>query len=279
MNNFLNIAGYKFIILDVAELKMLRENLLSQANQFNIKGTILLSEEGINAFVAGEVENILQFKAYLLSLPKLADIIFKESFSEEIPFSRMLVRIKKEIITMGHVEIRPEKEPMPVVDPATLKRWYDEKRDFVILDTRNDYEVALGAFDNAIDLNIENFREFPDAVALLPKELKNKPVVTYCTGGIRCEKAALYMQKNGFKEVYQLAGGILNYFEKEGGAHYHGECFVFDKRLSVDSNLNPTETDRCYTHQQINTVADLEESLACCYCQHLKESRKTERAA
>jgi len=279
MNKFLNIAGYKFVAQTEDQLKILREQLFTEANRLNIKGTILLSEEGINAFVAGSVSEINQFRQFITSIPPYSDIIFKDSFSDEIPFSRMLVRIKNEIITMGHQEIKPENQPVNALDPATLKQWYNENREFTILDTRNDYEVALGTFDNAIDLNIENFREFPDAVTLLPDEIKSKPVVTFCTGGIRCEKAALYMQKHGFKEVYLLQGGILNYFSEVGGEHYHGECFVFDKRISVDPELNPTETDRCYAHTEINTAADLQESLACPYCLHLKESRKTERVA
>ncbi len=252
------------------------DQLKQKAQDLNIKGTILLSTEGINAFVAGSRENIDAYVNFLRGFPEYADLGFKESESSEIPFTKILVRIKNEIVTMGHSEIQPEKSTAPYISPETLKQWYDEKRDFIIVDTRNDYEYALGTFDQAVDLNIESFREFPDAVQVLPAQVKQKPVVTFCTGGIRCEKAAELMSQKGFKEVYQLEGGILNYFEKIGSDHYHGECFVFDKRLSVDSNLAPTTTDRCYEHTGIENADQLQQSINCPYCQHLKTSRQLE---
>jgi len=271
---FVNISAYKFIALALIELPALQQALKNQAEMLNLKGTILLSTEGINVFVAGARANIDAYQQYLLSLPQLNDLHFKESLSEILPFSHLLVRIKKEIISMGHVEVRPEVHTAPHISPETLKQWYDEGRDFVMLDARNDYEVAVGTFDEAIDLHIENFRQFPDAVKILAKEIKEKPVVTFCTGGIRCEKAAEFMQQQGFREVYQLEGGILNYFEKVGGAHYHGECFVFDNRLTLNAALETTDSERCYQHRELKTAADLSLTVACSFCQHLRTSRK-----
>ena len=148
-----------------------------------------------------------------------------------------------------------------------FKRWYDENKDMIVLDTRNDYEVALGTFKNAMDLNIETFRAFPDAVQELSDEIKDKPVVTFCTGGIRCEKASQYMINQGFKEVYQLDGGILKYFEECGGEHYDGECFVFDKRVSLDSSLSETAVTQCYAATRMPLTVDLQKDNGeCAHC-------------
>ncbi len=272
MQTIINISGYQFTPLLLQELPKLQAQIKEKALACNIKGTILLSTEGINVFVASTPDNINVFLNFLTSHAPFSKMHFKESPSQEIPFSRLLVRIKKEIIAMGCTGVDPEQYTANYLAPDELKQWYQEKRDFVVLDTRNDYEVALGSFDQAIDLNIENFREFPDAVALLPETLKEKPIVTFCTGGIRCEKAAAWMEEKGFKNVYQLKDGILNYFEKVGGDYYHGDCFVFDKRLTVNSELEATETITCYEHR-------LAFSEHCPYCQHIKTSRKLENQA
>ena len=154
----------------------------------------------------------------------------------------MMVRIKKEIIFMNQPEVQPEKETAPYVEPLELKKWYAENREMVILDTRNNYEVEVGTFDGATHLNIDNFSDFPKAVAALSEEMKTKPVVTFCTGGIRCEKAAAFLMKQGFTNVWQLKGGILNYFEQCGGANFQGNCFVFDARRAVDAALEEVKT-------------------------------------
>ena len=242
----INISTYKFVTLSAGSLPDLRVVLKDEADACSLKGTILLSTEGINCFLAGTREHIDRFKAFLAARPAFSDMTYKESESDYQPFSRMLVRLKKEIISMGHPEIEPEKKKAPTISPEKFKQWYEDNKDMVVLDTRNDYEIALGTFESAVDLDIENFRQFPDTVKLLSDEIKKKPVVTFCTGGIRCEKAAEYMLENGFEEVYQLDGGILNYFEKCGGEHYDGDCFVFDKRVAVDSDLNEADVEQCY---------------------------------
>ena len=249
-NEVINVSSYRFVKLDKEGLPKLREQLKEQAVALTLKGTILLSTEGINLFVAGTNEQIESFRTFLYQWPEFNDMWFKESPSAHQPFTRMLVRIKKEIIAMGHDEIIPEQETAPYVQPEELKHWYEQGKDMLVLDTRNDYEISLGTFDDAYDPNITTFRDFPAAVEQLPEEYKNKTVVTYCTGGIRCEKAAQLMRNKGFKDVYQLEGGILNYFEKVGGEHYQGECFVFDKRVAVDADLKETDTKMCFSCRQ-----------------------------
>lgn len=241
-----NLSGYRFVSLSETKLTQWRLDLKAKAEACDLKGTILLSTEGINAFLAGTRDHIDTFVAFLRAIPEFADIWFKESFTDYQPFNRMLVRLKKEIIPMGQRSVDPERKTAPYVTPETLKQWYAEKRDMIVLDTRNEYEIALGTFENAVDLNIAHFREFNDAVDFMSDEAKEKPVVTFCTGGIRCEKAAELMSQKGFKNVYQLQGGILNYFEKCGGDFYKGDCFVFDQRVAVNSALRETEAKQCF---------------------------------
>lgn len=241
-----NISSYKFVSLPQDQLEFLRAELLSYTRENGLKGSILLATEGINLFVSGTQEQIQAFHNKLTSYDYFKDIQFKESPSEQAPFKRMLVKIKSEIIKMGIPTIEPEKFTAPYLAPEMLKQWYEEGREMIILDTRNDYEITAGTFKNAIDLNIRKFTQFPGALEKI-SDLKNSevPIVTLCTGGIRCEKAAALMLKEGFNQVYQLDGGILKYFEKCGGNYYDGECFVFDKRITVDNNLGETKTIQC----------------------------------
>lgn len=229
----LNIAGYKFTTL--SELPELRERLLAECRQLDLHGTILLSVEGINVSLVGLPERVETFKASLKQSPHFFDMTFRESVSAVPSFNRLKVKIKDEIIRMSRPEIRAEKVQAPHLSPVELKQWLDENRDVTILDTRNDYEVEFGTFDKAIHLNIKDFGEFPAAAE--EQVAKDKPIVMFCTGGIRCEKAALHLLNAGYQDVYQLDGGILNYFSEVGGAHYQGDCFVFDQRIAVDPNL------------------------------------------
>ncbi len=227
----LHIAAYKFVTLH--DLPKLRELFKKISQDLQLKGTILLSLEGINLMLAGEPAAISQFKAFLETQPSFRGLHFRENFCEEQPFKRMWVKLKKEIITMGIPTIHPEATPAPRITPQELKQWLDEGRDITLLDTRNEYEISAGSFKNAINPHLKHFRHFPAAIPTLDPVLKNKPVVTFCTGGVRCEKAAIVLQEQGFQEVYQLDGGILKYFEDCGNAHYQGECFVFDNRITV----------------------------------------------
>lgn len=247
-SHFVNIAAYKFISFNDTLEK--RPEFLALCNQLALKGTILLSPEGINLFLAGAREGIDAFLTWLRKDERFSDIEVKESYSDEQPFKHMLVKLKREIITMKVPLIQPEKGRAPAVDAKTLKRWLDQGVDdagkpVVMVDTRNAFEVDVGTFDNTIDYRIEKFSEFPEVIAKHKDELSGKTVVTFCTGGIRCEKAAIHMQNVGFESVYQLEGGILKYFEEVGGAHYNGDCFVFDYRTALNPQLEPTTTVQC----------------------------------
>lgn len=240
MNTVLNISSYKFVPLPDAPA--LRETLLARALRRDLKGTILLAEEGINLFLAGPAEDVRGFITELQTDPRFADITPKESWSDTRPFRKMLVKVKGEIIRMNYPTIRPAEGRAPAVAPATVKRWLDqghddEGRPVVTLDTRNDFEVDAGTFEGAIDWRITKFTEFPQAVLDHKAELEGKTVVSFCTGGIRCEKAAILMQEMGLDHVVQLEGGILKYFEETDGSHYRGSCFVFDERRAVDADL------------------------------------------
>lgn len=274
MMNILNIAAYKFIQLSKPSLPPLQNQLKNKAIELGIKGTILLSTEGINLILAGEKQSVENYQSFLSEISEFNDLTYKKNFSTYQPFRRMLVRIKKEIISIGNPDINLKQQSAPYVTPDELHEWYKKGKNMVVLDTRNDYEVRLGRFENAIDLDIKTFRTFPEAISNLPNHLKEKTIVTYCTGGIRCEKATLVMREKGFKHVYQLEGGILNYFEKCGGDYYSGECFVFDKRVALDSNLNETETGMCYSCGEPVTIDYQVESELCPYCHQNRNGKR-----
>lgn len=242
MPSVLNISGYLFTAID--DPAALRPVLKARAEAAGLKGTILLAEEGINLFLAGDAEPVRGFVDGLRGDPRFAALTTKESWSEGQPFGRMLVKIKREIIRMDHPTIRPADERAPAIDPETLRRWLDSGRDdagreVVLLDTRNAFEVDYGTFTGALDWRIERFTQFPDAVATGRADLAGKTVVSFCTGGIRCEKAAIYLRDAGV-DAWQLEGGILGYFAKVGGDHFDGACFVFDEREALTPDLSPT---------------------------------------
>ena len=269
MTKISNIAGYKFVTLP--DIRALRTRLLTLCKAWNLKGTILLSVEGINLFVAGEQEKIDLLLAEIRSLSGLADFQVKVSVTDHQPFRRMLVRLKKEIIAFGVEGINPALRTSPKLAATELKRWLDEGRPVTLLDTRNDYEVKLGTFKNALPIGVDAFRDFPAAVAKLSPELKEQPIVMFCTGGIRCEKAGPFMEGQGFKKIFQLDGGILKYFEDCGGAHYDGECFVFDQRVGLDPSLQETDSTQCFRCQTPLTEAEQEHERyvpgqSCPYC-------------
>ena len=269
MKKFINIAAYKFAALP--ELRSLRARLLALCRSWELKGTILLSGEGINLFVAGEREKINLLLAELRGIPGLENLHVKESETAHQPFRRMLVRLKKEIIAFGVAGINPAQRTSPKLAARELKQWLDEGRPVTLLDTRNDYEVKLGTFKNALPIGIDHFRDFPAAVRQLPPALKEQPIVMFCTGGIRCEKAGPFMENEGFKNIFQLDGGILKYFEDCGGAHYDGECFVFDQRVGLDPSLQETDSTQCFQCQTPLTEAEQADSRyvsgqSCPYC-------------
>lgn len=238
----INIASYKFVALD--ELDVLREQLLTKCEERNLMGTILLGHEGINLILAGERADIDAFTTFLTSYAAFADMAFKESESKEKPFRRMRVRLKQEIVTMRVEGADPTVQTGKHLPVKTFKQWLDEGRDITLIDTRNDYEVQLGSFDNAIDFSIHEFNQFPKAIADSSLDRK-KTMVMFCTGGIRCEKASIAALDAGFTDVYQVQDGILKYFEDCGGEHYHGDCFVFDRRCAITPELKETGLTQC----------------------------------
>lgn len=236
----LNIAAYRFVALD--DLAALQAALRQQLAGRAVRGTVLLAEEGINLFLAAPAPEIHDFLAWLTQDTRFAGLQTRQSWSETPPFHKLLVKIKPEIIRMNHPAVQPAAGRAPAVDALTLKRWLDRGRDdkgqpVVMLDTRNDFEVDVGTFEGAIDWRISKFTEFPQALLDHRDALRGKTVVSFCTGGIRCEKAAIFMREAGVEDVFQLDGGILKYFEVNADAHFEGACFVFDDRRAVDAAL------------------------------------------
>ncbi|MEP6604346.1 MAG: rhodanese-like domain-containing protein [Spartobacteria bacterium] len=269
MSLFANIAAYKFAPL--RDLEALQVELRQMCRESAMRGTILLSPEGINVFVAAEASAANGLLVRLRTIPALADLTWKVSESDHQPFNRMLVKIKKEIIAFGVSGIDPAQRPAPRLAPRQLKRWLDEGRPVTLLDARNSYEVKLGTFRGARTLDLDHFREFPAVVPALPEKLKHEPIVTFCTGGIRCEKAAPLLELAGFTNVYQLDGGILHYFAECGGAHFEGDCFVFDKRVAVDAALRETGAALCFVCQTPLTLTEQKNpryvpSISCPHC-------------
>jgi RluA family pseudouridine synthase len=275
-----NLAAYRFV--ELAGLKELREELIALCKAAGLKGTILLSVEGVNLFVAGSDQAVSKLMGRLRAIPGLEDFEGKVSESEDQPFRRMLVRIKKEIISFGVEGVEPGKRTSPKLKAKELKQWLDEGRKITLLDTRNDYEVKLGTFKGAVVPDIRTFREFPKAVRELPEAMKDETVVMFCTGGIRCEKAGPFMEMEGFRNIYQLDGGILKDFEECGGDHYDGECFVFDQRVGVDPALQETDTAVCYACQAPLSAEDQEDvryvaGKTCPYCFKSEPEKMAER--
>jgi UPF0176 protein len=235
--SILNIAAYRFVALD--DLSGLKARLLDRAEALDLKGTVLLTPEGINCFLAGVSDMVEAWLDDLQQDPRFAGIEIKRSFSAYVPFKRLRIKLKQEIISFrqqGFVN-----GDAPSVSPQELERWLEQGREVVFLDTRNEVEFAEGSFEHALNPHIERFTEFAEALKQF-EPLKDKTVVAFCTGGIRCEKAVPYMRAHGFRNAYQLQGGILNYFEQCGGRHWRGNYFVFDERGAVTPALEPRNT-------------------------------------
>ena len=243
-NSVVNIAGYKFEpLVDPIDLVSLYQK---KCDELKLKGTMLISKNGINFSLAGTQQATDTIVAFLEEDNRFLNIPLKVTYSDTQPFRRMKVRLKKEIISLGRKDINPRELTGERISPQDLKNLLDNKEDVLVLDTRNEYETRVGKFENAIDLNLDTFRDFPKAIESLPEEYKDKQIVMYCTGGIRCEKASAVMLKAGFADVKQLEGGVLDYFKETGGAYWEGDCFVFDERVALDTELNETDYIYCY---------------------------------
>ena len=251
-----NIAGYRCV--NLPDRDELREPMLDVCLEAGLKGTVLLSPNGINFFLAGTEKSTNSFLSHLESDERLAGIPIKLSHTDYQPFRRMLVKRKREIISLGMDDIRPAEFTAPHISPNEFKQMLDGGEDIVVLDARNDYETRVGMFDGAVDLDIASFRDFPVAIESLLDEYQSKTVVMYCTGGIRCEKASAVMLKAGFEDVRQLEGGILGYFDECGGTHWSGDCFVFEQRVALDHQLEETEVVMCFRCREPLSVEEQE---------------------
>lgn len=238
-------ALYKFV--DQPHYADLREPLLEVCVANDVKGTLLLASEGINGTIAGSRSGIDAVLAHIRSLPDCANLVHKVSHANDNPFLRMKVRLKKEIVTMGV----PGTDPRAIVGTYVKPEDWNElisAPDVITIDTRNDYEVKIGSFEGAIDPKTTTFREFPAWFREFRKDHANTRVAMYCTGGIRCEKSTAFLKNEGVDEVYHLEGGILKYLEEvpEEESLWHGECFVFDQRVSVGHGLALGSYDQCH---------------------------------
>lgn len=237
-----NIAAYHFVGIDAPQA--LIDHLRPCAETHALRGTVLVAAEGINLFLAGSADGIDAFLAELRADARFATIAVKFSRSEHAPFARLKFKHKREIISFRREQADPLQGRAPAVAPAELARWIaqghdDAGRRLVLLDTRNREEVRFGSFAGALTLPIDRFTDLPAAIAAQAPALADAAVVSFCTGGIRCEKAALWLRENGLPQALQLDGGILGYFEQAGGAGYDGHCFVFDERVALAPDLRP----------------------------------------
>ena len=263
-------ALYKFTPFD--DLAALQGPLADVATANGVKGTLLLAHEGINGTIAGTREGVDMVLNHIRTMPGCADLEWKESTAEEMPFARMKVRLKKEIVTMGQPNVDPTASVGTYVDPEDWNALISDP-DVAVIDTRNDYEVEIGTFEGAVDPETRSFGEFPDWWKRNHNRFAGKRIAMFCTGGIRCEKSTNYLIGQGVDEVYHLKGGILKYLEdvpKEESL-WHGECFVFDQRVSVGHGLVEGDYDLCYACRRPLSAADkthedFEKGVSCARC-------------
>ncbi|MDN3237177.1 rhodanese-related sulfurtransferase [Pseudomonas sp. WAC2] len=263
-------ALYKFVTLE--DYVERREPLLTVMLDNEVKGTLLLAEEGINGTIAGSRAGIDAVLAFLKADSRLVDLEHKESYCDEQPFYRTKVKLKKEIVTLGVPGVDPNKKVGTYVDPKDWNALISDP-DVVLIDTRNDYEVGIGTFTNAVDPKTKSFREFPQYVRQNFDPSRHKKVAMFCTGGIRCEKASSFMLNEGFEEVYHLKGGILKYLEEvpQEDSLWQGDCFVFDNRVTVRHDLSKGEYDQCHACRTPISAADRESEhyvpgISCPHC-------------
>jgi UPF0176 protein len=276
-------ALYKFVSLP--DYKQIRPLLLKICNDNQVKGTLLLAEEGINGTIAGTRQGIDAVLAYLHSDIRFDSLEYKESFATEMPFYRMKVRLKKEIVTLGVPTVDPTKVVGTYVDPKDWNALISDP-DVIVIDTRNDYEYGIGTFRGALDPKTKTFREFPQYVRTNLNKNKHKKVAMFCTGGIRCEKASSFMLQEGFEEVYHLKGGILKYLETipPEESLWDGECFVFDHRVTVQHGLQEGIYETCYgcrrpVSPEDKTSSKYQEGVHCPQCFNSLTGSKKKRAS
>ncbi|WP_308363634.1 MULTISPECIES: rhodanese-related sulfurtransferase [unclassified Microbulbifer] len=272
MNQIVVCALYKFVTLD--DFESLRQPLLERMLKHRVRGTLLLAREGVNGTVAGTREGIDALLAYLRNDPRLAELEYKESYTDTPPFLRSKVKLKREIVTMGVENIDPRRSVGTYVDPADWNALISDP-EVLLIDTRNDYEVQVGTFEQAVNPQTTSFREFPEYVRENLDPEKHKKVAMFCTGGIRCEKSTAYLKEQGFEEVYHLRGGILKYLEEvpKEKSLWRGECFVFDERVTVNHDLQRGNYDQCNAcrmpvTEEEKQSAQFEQGVSCPHCFH-----------
>lgn len=257
INNIVVAALYKFTRF--SDFEQYRESILNTMLDNDVKGTLLIASEGINGTISGSRQGIDNVLNYLRSIEAIGSFTFKESYTDAQPFYRTKVKLKKEIVTMGVEDIDPLQSVGRYVKPSEWNALISDP-DVILIDTRNDYEVQIGTFQNAVNPNTETFREFPDYVAKELDPSKHKKVAMFCTGGIRCEKSTAFMRQQGFEEVYHLEGGILKYLEEVPASEsmWEGDCFVFDNRVSVNHNLEKGSYEQCFACRMPITADDMQ---------------------
>lgn len=268
--NYTVAAFYKFV--PITDLATKKSQILASCREEDIKGTIILAEEGINGTIAGSDSALTAILEQLRKIPNLENLEHKESKSQKQPFARLKVKIKQEIVTIGVPDANPNQQVGTYVDPQDWNQIISDP-EVVVIDTRNDYEVKLGSFQGASNPKTESFREFPEYAANHLDPQEHPKVAMFCTGGIRCEKASSYLLSQGFKEVYHLKGGILKYLENVPSEEsmWEGECFVFDERVAVKEGLKSGSYDLCYACGHPISEADknsphYESHISCPYC-------------
>jgi UPF0176 protein len=282
MSRIVVVALYKFVTLE--DYESLRQPLLDVLTANGVKGTLLLAREGINGTIAGPREGADAVLAWLRTDQRLADLDWKESVCDEMPFYRTKVKLKKEIVTIGVPDVSPNEKVGTYVEPQDWNALISDP-EVLLIDTRNDYEVSIGTFEGAIDPKTKTFREFPEYVKQNFDPARHKKIAMFCTGGIRCEKASSYMLQQGFDEVYHLKGGILKYFEEVPAeqSRWNGECFVFDNRVTVRHDLAPGSFDQCHACRHPVSAEDLasplyEEGVSCPHCYESLPEKTRKRA-
>jgi UPF0176 protein len=275
---------YRFKRID--NKKKIKEKLEKNIKEYFIKGTILLANEGLNGSISGEKKEVVEVIRIVKKTLKIKKLEFKINVVDKIPFNRMKIRLKNEIVSLGKGKIDVNKERGILINPKNWKKLIQDKN-IKLIDTRNEYEIAIGSFKNSINPKTNSFREFPNKFEKLNIKKKEK-IAMYCTGGIRCEKASAYLKNRGYKYVYQLEGGILKYLEyekskKNGSSHWKGDCFVFDNRVTVTKNLNTGSYKQCFGCRRPLNKRNLksilyEKGVSCEYCYNNRTENQIKRS-
>ncbi len=281
MSQFVVCALYKFVSLP--QYRSLKQPLLKQMLRHQVRGTLLLAHEGINGTISSTRAGIDSIIQWLQTVPEFSPLDVKESLTNQLPFKRSKVKLKREIVTMGVEDIDPSRSVGTYIKPQDWNELINNP-DVLLIDTRNQYEIAVGSFTNATNPKTTNFRELPEYVDEHLDPTKHKKIAMYCTGGIRCEKSTAYLKKQGFEEVYHLQGGILKYLEEipQSESLWEGECFVFDERVTVNHQLEKGSYDQCYAcrspiSDQDKTSKYYQQGISCPACYHNRSSEDKAR--